>query len=114
MLVLECMEIPVQVNPEATQSGEQAVLSPKSTPLSSWAPLAWISGVMLVSFYPMLERLVQQWMHDDDMGHGSPPALFRCLYLSVRRGNGRWNREGQRHRPKQRGPRSRAEVVPIQ
>lgn len=64
------MEIPVQVNPEATQSGEQAVLSPKSTPLSSWAPLAWISGVMLVSFYPMLERLVQQWMHDDDMGHG--------------------------------------------
>lgn len=70
MLVLECMEIPVQVNPEATQSGEQAVLSPKLTPLSSWAPLAWISGVMLVSFYPMLERLVQQWMNDDDMGHG--------------------------------------------
>lgn len=70
MLVLECMEIPVQVNPGATQSGEQAVLSPKSTPLSSWAPLAWISGVMLVSFYPMLERLVQQWMNDDDMGHG--------------------------------------------
>ncbi len=25
---------------------------------------------MLVSFYPMLERLVQQWMNDDDMGHG--------------------------------------------
>ncbi len=46
------------------------MLSPKSTPLSSWAPLAWISGVMLVSFYPMLERLVQQWMNDDDMGHG--------------------------------------------
>lgn len=70
MLVLECMEIPVQVNPEATQSGEQVVLSPKSTLLSSWAPFAWISGVMLVSFYPMLERLVQQWMNDDDMGHG--------------------------------------------
>lgn len=70
MLVLECMEIPVQVNPEATQSGEQVVLSPKSTPLSSWAPFAWISGVLLVSFYPMLERLVQQWMNDDDMGHG--------------------------------------------
>lgn len=60
----------MQLNPVATQSGEQAILPPRQTPLSSWAPLAWISGLMLVSFYPMLERLVQQWMNDDDMGHG--------------------------------------------
>lgn len=25
---------------------------------------------MILSFYPMLDRLVQQWMGDDDMGHG--------------------------------------------
>ena len=64
------MESPVQLNPEATQSGETAAAIPKPTPLSSWGPLAWISGLMLISFYPMLDRLVQQWMNDDDMGHG--------------------------------------------
>ncbi len=25
---------------------------------------------MVASFYPMLERLIHQWMNDDDMGHG--------------------------------------------
>lgn len=37
---------------------------------SVWIPVAWIAGLMLASFYPMLERLVSQWMNDDDMGHG--------------------------------------------
>jgi len=40
------------------------------TDWSVWAPLAWVAGLMLVSFYPMLQKLVNQWMNDDDMGHG--------------------------------------------
>jgi len=55
-------------------NAEQHIASKPATPtsamLAQWGPLAWIAGLMLVSFYPMLERLVSQWMNDDDMGHG--------------------------------------------
>ncbi len=35
---------------------------------------------MLVSFYPMLTRLVSQWMNDDDMSHGFfVPIVALCI-----------------------------------
>lgn len=40
------------------------------SPSIPWIPIAWVSAAMLLSFLPMLDRLVQQWMNDDDMGHG--------------------------------------------
>jgi len=63
------MESPSQINSEAPVSLADAPPS-VNPPLSFWAPIAWVAGLMLVSFYPMLERLVNQWMNDDDMGHG--------------------------------------------
>ncbi len=67
---MEYMESPVQTNVE-----ESPQLSPETAPATNlsatfWVPMAWIAGLMIASFYPMLERLVNQWMNDDDMGHG--------------------------------------------
>ncbi len=62
------MESPVEVNAE--QEAERPAPTAAEPGLSFWAPLAWVAGLTLVSFYPMLERLVTQWMNDDDMGHG--------------------------------------------
>jgi exosortase len=35
-----------------------------------WIPVAWVAIALCAAFYPMLERLVRQWMDDGDMGHG--------------------------------------------
>lgn len=70
LLDVESMESPVQANLEVVSPPESVATPSKSSPILTWAPLAWISALMLVSFYPMLERLVNQWMNDDDMGHG--------------------------------------------
>jgi exosortase len=64
------MESPVQANLEQVSPPVSVPTPSKNSPLLTWAPLAWISALMLASFYPMLERLVNQWMNDDDMGHG--------------------------------------------
>ncbi len=67
---MEYMESPVQANLEESS---QATPVAKPTPNLSatfWVPMAWIAGLMIASFYPMLEWLVAQWMNDDDMGHG--------------------------------------------
>jgi exosortase len=64
------MESPVQLKVDDTTPPPAVPPTPANPPWSFWVPLAWIAGLMLVSFYPMLERLVHQWMNDDDMGHG--------------------------------------------
>jgi len=35
-----------------------------------WAALAWFSVLLLAGFFPILVRLVRQWMNDEDVGHG--------------------------------------------
>ncbi|MGD0361962.1 MAG: archaeosortase/exosortase family protein, partial [Bryobacteraceae bacterium] len=35
-----------------------------------WAAWAWFGALLLVSYAPVLWRLVQQWDSDPDMGHG--------------------------------------------
>lgn len=64
------MESPVQINVEESQPAIAAPPPSQNPPASFWIPVAWIAGIMIASFYPMLERLVSQWMNDDDMGHG--------------------------------------------
>jgi len=70
LLDVESMESPVQANLEEVSPPASVATPCKSSPILTWAPLAWISALMLVSFYPMLERLVNQRMNDDDMGQG--------------------------------------------
>ncbi len=70
LLDVECMESPVQINIEEGQPAVTVAPPSQSPPASFWIPIAWIAGIMIASFYPMLEYLVNQWMNDDDMGHG--------------------------------------------
>jgi exosortase len=35
-----------------------------------WAALVWFGGLVILSYAPVLRRLVVQWMNDEDMGHG--------------------------------------------
>jgi exosortase len=39
----------------------------KSVP---WVALAWFSALLIVTYYPILNRLVDQWWNDADVGHG--------------------------------------------
>lgn len=35
-----------------------------------WMGLAWFFGLLILSYGPVLSRLVDQWNNDEDMGHG--------------------------------------------
>ncbi len=35
-----------------------------------WVLIAWVSALLVFSYYPVLVRLVAQWNDDGDMGHG--------------------------------------------
>ena len=39
----------------------------KSVP---WVALAWFSALLIVTYYPILKHLVDQWWNDADVGHG--------------------------------------------
>ena len=40
---------------------------PKRMP---WAALGWFAALLVLCYAPVLQRLVQQWSTDEDMGHG--------------------------------------------
>jgi exosortase len=35
-----------------------------------WMAIAWFAALLIVSYFPTLKRLVWQWAHDEDVGHG--------------------------------------------
>jgi len=35
-----------------------------------WAALAWFSALLIVTYFPILKHLVEQWSNDADVGHG--------------------------------------------
>ena len=35
-----------------------------------WAGMAWLTGLLIAVFYPILSRLVAQWSSDEDVSHG--------------------------------------------
>jgi exosortase len=35
-----------------------------------WVSLLWFTGLLILCYFPVLQRLVRQWSTDDDMGHG--------------------------------------------
>ena len=40
------------------------------SPWSRWIPLFWFAALLMLCYFPVLKRLVHQWAHDDDVGHG--------------------------------------------
>lgn len=35
-----------------------------------WPAVAWFGGLLLIAYYPVLRRLVAQWINDEDVSHG--------------------------------------------
>jgi len=58
------MSSPVEKSPETQQS---SATSATNVP---WLLLAWCSTLLVVTYLPILARMVNQWNDDDDMGHG--------------------------------------------
>ncbi len=46
--------------------------APRANPGSaiSWVPIAWFAILIIVCYVPVLRNLINQWMTDEDMGHG--------------------------------------------
>ncbi len=75
--------MPVEANPPVPL----AVADEKGTPTATipWPSIAWVALAMALGFYPMLERLIQQWIDDADMGHGFFVPLVSGYLVWTRR-----------------------------
>jgi exosortase len=51
------------------QLPEQSVGAKAIRPVP-WTAIAWFSALLILAYFPILERLVSQWITDEDVGHG--------------------------------------------
>ncbi|MEI9812840.1 MAG: exosortase/archaeosortase family protein [Acidobacteriota bacterium] len=49
-----------------------------------WIALAWFSALLIGAFFPILRKLVDQWMNDDDVSHGFFVPIV-ALYIAWQR-----------------------------
>jgi exosortase len=35
-----------------------------------WLAMAWFTALLILAYFPILERLISQWANDEDVGHG--------------------------------------------
>jgi exosortase len=54
-------------NPVVSSVSEPQPPKPIQVP---WLALGWFLGLLILSYGPVLARLVRQWENDEDMGHG--------------------------------------------
>jgi len=48
---------------------EQPPLPEEHRPMP-WAAIAWFGALLIAAYFPILRKLVDQWMTDDDVSHG--------------------------------------------
>ncbi len=48
-------------------TGGAAPVQPRTFP---WATVVWFAALLIAANFPILERLVSQWAHDEDVSHG--------------------------------------------
>src|SRR3954462_13637788 len=54
---------------------EQQPLRERSAPLADsrplpWVTIGWFALLLIAAYFPILKKLVDQWMTDDDVSHG--------------------------------------------
>lgn len=47
----------------------------------SWPAVAWFAALLIAAYFPILRRLVNQWMTDEDVSHGFFVPLV-SLYIA--------------------------------
>ncbi len=62
---------------------EQATAVPASRPVP-WTTIGWFSLLLVGAFFPILRKLVDQWMTDDDVSHGFFVPVVAC-YIAWQR-----------------------------
>jgi exosortase len=76
------MEALAAHDPQSNTTPTTPGLSP-ARPLP-WAAIAWFAGLLIAAYFPILSKLVNQWMTDDDVSHGFfVPAV--ALYIAWQR-----------------------------
>jgi exosortase len=53
--------------PAEKSTETQSAASPSTIP---WLLLGWCATLLIITYLPILARMVDQWNNDDDMGHG--------------------------------------------
>src|SRR5882724_8669752 len=48
----------------------QASVAPVASPRVPWMLILWFAALLIVCYFPVLEKLVKQWATDEDVGHG--------------------------------------------
>ncbi len=48
---------------------EQVTTAVDARPLP-WAAIGWFALLLIAAYFPILRKLVDQWMTDDDVSHG--------------------------------------------
>lgn len=55
---------------EVTEVPPEVKSADGRSPRVSWVAIAWFGVLLTLCYYPVLERLVRQWLNDPDVGHG--------------------------------------------
>lgn len=50
-----------------------------------WVTMAWFAVLLVVAYFPILQRLVEQWSTDEDVSHGFFVPLVACFIAWQRR-----------------------------
>jgi exosortase len=53
--------------PKTLRDGDSPPIGATTRP---WLPIIWFGALLILSYLPVLDRLVRQWSTDEDMGHG--------------------------------------------
>lgn len=54
----------------ATATGELSGNAPASARATPWTAIGWFFALLVAAYFPILKHLVEQWISDEDMGHG--------------------------------------------
>lgn len=54
----------------ATKPISAADYRPADTVPVPWTPVLWFALLLIVCYAPVIARLAEQWMNDEDVGHG--------------------------------------------
>ncbi|HVO99611.1 MAG TPA: exosortase/archaeosortase family protein [Bryobacteraceae bacterium] len=59
--------------------------SPAGNKALPWAAIAWFGTLLILTYFPILKHLVEQWSYDDDVGHGFFVPLVSGYIVWTRR-----------------------------
>lgn len=69
----------------ATVTGQLSQERPVVAKPIPWAALGWFTALLIITYFPILQHLVEQWATDEDYGHGFFVPVVAALIAWLRR-----------------------------